>query len=130
MIQFVPISAALLMHASIIRESGGETGIRNRGLLESAMERPKNLQHYEKADLFRMAAAYCYGIIKNHPFVDGNKRTGFITTFAFLRMNGIELTASEEETVIVVIGVADGSVDEKTLAAWLGSNSKKIRNQP
>ena len=127
MIRFVQNSAVFPMHAAIIREFGGEQGIRDQGLLESALDRPKNLYHYDKADLFQMAAAYCYGIIKNHPFVDGNKRTGFVVMYAFLSMNGVELTASEEESVIVITGVADGSVDEKTLANWLRANSKKNR---
>ncbi len=126
MIRFVPISAVLLMHSELIREFGGKSGIRDRGLLESALARPKNLHAYKKADLFRLAASYSYGVIKNHPFIDGNKRVGLTIAYAFLQINKIELTASEEEAVIVMIGVADGSVDEQTLAKWLQANARNV----
>lgn len=127
MIRFVPLSAVQVMHAELLREFGGQPGVRDRGLLESALDRPKNLHNYEKADLFRLAASYAFGITKNHPFIDGNKRVGLVCAYSFLRMNGIELTATEEETVIVMTGVADGSVDESTLASWIKTNSKSVR---
>lgn len=126
MIRFVPASAVLLMHSELIREFGGKPGIRDRGLLESALGRPKNLHAYKKSDLFRLAASYSYGVIKNHPFFDGNKRVGLALAYTFLQINRMELTASEEEATIVMLGVADGSVDEKTLTKWLQANSKTI----
>ena len=127
MIRYIPVSAVLAIHAEIIREFGGKSGVRDRNLLESALTRAKQLHHYDKADLFRMAAAYTFGIIKNHPFIDGNKRVGLLRGYAFLKINKIELTATEEEAVIVMTGVADGSVDEKTLTTWFQANSKTIR---
>ncbi|MBN8549892.1 MAG: type II toxin-antitoxin system death-on-curing family toxin, partial [Deltaproteobacteria bacterium] len=78
MIRFVPLSAVLTIHAELLREFGGKSGMRDRSLLESALARPKHLHLYEKADLFRLAAAYAFGVIKNHPFIDGNKRTGLV----------------------------------------------------
>jgi death-on-curing protein len=126
-IRFVPFSAVLTIHAELLREFGGKSGMRDRGLLESALARPKHLHVYEKADLFRLAAAYTFGLIKNHPFIDGNKRTGLVVAYAFLNINKVEMTASEEEATIVMLGVADSSVEEKTLAAWFQANSKPIR---
>ena len=95
MIRFVPLAAVLVIHADLIREFGGQIGIRDRDLLESALDRAKNLHSYEDANLFALAAAYAVGITKNHAFIDGNKRAGFLTAYSFLRMNGIELTAPE-----------------------------------
>ena len=127
MIRFVPLSAVLTIDAELLREFRGKSGMRDRGLLESALVRPKHLHLYEKADLFRLAAAYSFGVIKNHPFIDGNKRTGLVVAYAFLNINKVEMTASEEEATIVMLGVADSSVDEKILAAWFQANSKPIR---
>jgi death-on-curing protein len=127
-IRFVPLSAVLTIHAELLREFGGKSGMRDRGLLESALARPKHLHLYEKADLFRLAAAYAFGVIKNHPFIDGNKRTGLVVAYAFLNINKVEMTATEEEATIVMLGVADSSVDEKTLAAWFQANSKPVRH--
>lgn len=124
MIRFVPLAAVLVIHADLIREFGGQIGIRDRDLLESALDRAKNLHSYEDANLFALAAAYAVGITKNHAFIDGNKRAGFLTAYSFLRMNGIELTAPEEEAVIVMTGVADGTVDELTLASWFKTYSE------
>lgn len=126
MIRFVPLSAVLIIHAELIREFGGQPGIRDHGLLESALDRPKNRHKYDNADLFILAAAYAFGIAKNHPLIDGNKRVGLVCAYSFLQMNGMELSASEEETVIVMTGVASGKVDEKTLASWFKTNCKQV----
>lgn len=128
MIRFLSIASIRVMHSDLLREFGGLSGERDLGLLESAIDRAKNLYLYQEASIFTLAAAYAFGITKNHPFVDGNKRVGLIAAYAFLRINGIELTASEEEAVIVMIGVADSTVDEKTLAAWLKSHSESSKN--
>ncbi|QQS40594.1 MAG: type II toxin-antitoxin system death-on-curing family toxin [Acidobacteriota bacterium] len=119
MTRFVPLPAVLAIHAEVIRDFGGRAGLRDGALLESALARPRNREAYEGSDVFGLAAAYAYGIIRNHPFIDGNKRVGFLCAFVFLSLNGFELDAPEEEAVIVIEGVADGSVDEKTLAEWL-----------
>ncbi len=123
MIRFVPLSVILLIHSELIREFGGKAGLRDRGLLESALARPRNQQIYGSADLYDLAAGYAFGIIKNHPFIDGNKRVGLVCAYTFLRMNGAELAATEEEAVIVFEGVAAGTVGEKTLAEWFRANS-------
>lgn len=129
MIRFIPLSAVMLMHSELIREFGGSNGLRDKGLLESTLNRPRNLHEYEQGSVYQLAAAYAYGLIKNHPFIDGNKRIGLVCSYAFLSMNGVELIASEEEAVIVMTGVADGSVDEETLAQWFQSNSQKLINK-
>ena len=119
--------AVLVIHAELVREFGGKSGLRDRGLLESALARPKHLHLYEKADLFKLAAAYAFGLIKNHPFLDGNKRAGLVVAYAFLRINKIEMLATEEEATIMMLGVAESTVDEKRLAVWLQANSKRMR---
>lgn len=106
------------LHADQIMEHGGTLGIRDEGLLGSALARPK--WHYESdTDLAAMAAAYAFGIAKNHPFVDGNKRAALVSAYTFLAINGLELEAPEPETVTVVLGTSDGSVSEDELAAWI-----------
>lgn len=123
MIRHVPLSAVLGIHTEVIREFGGRARLRDRALLESALVRPGNREIYVDSDLYDLAAASAFGIIRNHPFVDGNKWVGFLCALVFLNLTGIELEAPEEEVVIVIEGVADGSVDEKTLAEWLRENS-------
>jgi death-on-curing protein len=108
----------------LLSEHGGESGVRDDGLLESALSRPPNLFSYEKPSLFELAASYAFGIVKNHPFVDGNKRTGFVAAATFLDSNRVELTANEAEAVIKTLGLAAGEVTESDYAAWLKSNSK------
>jgi death on curing protein len=99
---------------------GGGDGLRDAGLLASALARPENVYAYEPdADVFRLAASYCHGIVKNHPFVDGNKRTGTLAAVAFLALNGVELTFDEPEIAAVIIGVASGEISEAEMAAWL-----------
>ena len=108
------------IHEGQIREHGGSHGVRDEGLLESVLGRPRHRHIYEPdADLASLAAAYGFGICKNHPFVDGNKRTALMAMYAFLEVNGFELDAPEPEAVQVMLGVADGSVDEDALAGWI-----------
>jgi len=105
---------------------GGATGIRDQGLLESALARPR--QHYSYADsldIVEMAALYTAGIVRNHPFVDGNKRTGFVTGILFLELNGFNFKASEEDATQAVLALAGGTLDEKAYIAWLRENSKR-----
>ncbi len=117
----------LTMHEEQIREHGGSYGVRDEGLMESALARPKQLFHYgEKVDMLALAAAYGHGVAKNHPFVDGNKRTAFQCMYVFLYINGIEITASEIDVVVTMLGLADGSISEMQLAAWLKANYEKI----
>ncbi len=113
-------SYVVAIQADQFRSHGGAAGIRDRGLLDSALARAKNLfAHDPDADLAALAAAYGLGIARNHPFVDGNKRVSFQAMYLFLGLNGLRIEAPEEEVVLLTIGVASGDVDEAELAAWL-----------
>jgi death-on-curing protein len=116
------------IHKRQLAEHGGATGIRDAGLLQSALARPKHLSAYagREVALARLAAAYAFGIVRNHPFVDGNKRTGFVVSMLFLRMNGYVVAASQEEKYQAFIALADGRLDEDGLGAWLGSRAQAI----
>ena len=122
--------ALLAMHDRLLADYGGGAGLRDEGLLESAMGRPRNLFAYEKqANLFTLAAAYAVGIIKNHPFVDGNKRAGFVAAAVFLECNGYELQASESEATLKTLGLAANELSDADYATWLKANSKRIKQQ-
>jgi len=114
-------------HEESLAEHGGPSGIRDVGMLESALARPKNLFAYSetKPSLEQMAAAYAFGITANHPFVDGNKRTAFIASITFLRLNGIRISADKAETYLTFYGLAEGSITEEQLAAWFVLNQVK-----
>jgi death-on-curing protein len=115
----------LAMHDEQIAEHGGSLGVRDAGLLSSALERPQNQAAYSDNDpsVFELVAVYAFGIIRNHPFVDGNKRTGFLAAYVFLDLNGWELVASEAEAVAAVLALAKGELDEAGFADWLKANS-------
>jgi death-on-curing protein len=115
---------ALAVHADQVKEHGGTLGLRDRGLLESALDRARNRFHYERrSDLCELAAAYGFGIAKNHPFVDGNKRVAFQEIYLFLGLNGLRIDASEEEVVTLMLAVASGDLDEGALADWLRTHT-------
>ncbi len=122
---WINVSMAQFIHDDQIAAHGGSYGILNEGLLESALARPQNLYAYERADLFALAAAYGYGIAKNHAFIDGNKRTAFLVMFTFLKVNGWRLVVPEPEAVMVMQDVAAGVMVEKLLAEWLHQNSQE-----
>lgn len=110
----------LAIHKMQIAEHGGDDGVRDLGLLESALARPLNIEAYEPdADISRLAAAYGFGIAKNHPFVDGNKRTALAATRTFLRLNGFTIEASQQEKALTFLALAEGNLTEDELAAWL-----------
>jgi death-on-curing protein len=110
----------LAIHSDQIRAHGGSPGLRDRGLLESALERPRNRFRYETtADLSSLAAAYGFGIAKDHPFVDGNKRVAFQAMYLFLGLNGLRIDASEGQVVATMLSLASGELGEPGLAAWL-----------
>lgn len=117
----------LLLHDESLSEHGGMSGMRDEGLLDSALARPQNLTAYEKADVAALAASYCFGIAKNHPFVDGNKRTAFLAAGLFLLLNGAKLTASQTDATHAVLGVASGEISEAQFAAWIRQNSTSHR---
>jgi death on curing protein len=111
-----------VLQADQITEHGGGLGVRDSGLLESALARPMHRWTYEpNVDLAVLAAAYGYGIAKNHPFIDGNKRAALMSVYTFLAVNGFELDAPESEAVTVILGLADGSFTEDELADWIRS---------
>ncbi len=113
-------------HRESLALFGGSDGLRDRGLLESALARAENILAYEPdADVFRLAAAYGHGLVKNHPFIDGNKRTGTLAAVVFLGMNGIEVEFDEAEIAVMIIGVAASEFTEDDLASWLRKNAKR-----
>ena len=109
----------LAIHDEQIAEHGGAIGIRDIGLLESALDRPINLYNYEDADFVQLAASYAYAIARNHAFVDGNKRTSAVVTELFLHLNGFDLTASDAEVVNTWFALADNKMDENEFVSWL-----------
>ncbi len=111
------------MHDELLAEHGGIPGVRDAGLLSSALSRPKNQAAYGEPSVFDLAAAYAFGIIRNHPFVDGNKRTGFLAAYVFLYLNGWTLKATEAEAVAVVVALAAGELDEAGFSVWIKNNS-------
>ena len=114
-----------LLHSESIAEHGGVDGLRDEGLFESALARPRNLMAYENVtDPARMAAAYAFGLAKNHAFVDGNKRIAFIAAGLFLRMNGQRLVAAQAESTLIMLSVASGAISEAELADWIRRNMK------
>ena len=108
-----------VIHADQIATHGGAHGVRDEGLLASALGRARNRYGYEESNIHRLAADYGYGIARNHPFIDGNKRTAFQVMYAFLKVNGWELTAPEPEVVLVMQALAAGEMSEMELAQWL-----------
>ncbi len=117
---------ALAIHEELIREYGGLGGVRDEGLLESALARPQNLAAYGDPTLAEMAAAYAFGIARNHPFVDGNKRTALMAVYTFLRTNGLRLIAPEVEAVAVIRDLAAGELGEEELARWIEENMESV----
>lgn len=119
-------NALLAAHDEVLAEHGGAAGIRGENLFESALARPRNLATYEDPDAARLAAAYGFGLAKNHPFVDGNKRTALVALEAFLALNGFELDASDAECVMTILGLAAGELGEDDLASWIGQHTKPV----
>ncbi len=109
---------ATAAHSEQIAEHGGDEGVRDPGLLESAMARPQNLSAYGDPDAADLAAAYAYGIARNHPVVDGNKRTAAVVSETFLLLNGYRLTATDAELVVAFLALAAGELSEEETAAW------------
>jgi death-on-curing protein len=119
---WLELATIVAIHERQISEYGGLSGLRDRALLESAMARARHLYACSEPTVFEMAATYAVGIIKNHPFVDGNKRTGFLAAYTFLRLNGMRLIAPQSEAVSAVLNVAAGEMSEEQFARWLEAN--------
>ena len=115
---WIATEVALAAHAEQLAEHGGGDGIRDAGMLDSAMARPRNLADYGEPDTAALAAAYAYGIARNHPFVDGNKRTAAVVSETFLLLNGHTLDASDAELVVAFVALAAGDLSENELADW------------
>ncbi|MCU1272314.1 MAG: death-on-curing protein [Acidobacteriaceae bacterium] len=117
----------LAVHDQLLAAHGGAEGLRDASLLESALSRPREHFAYSSPDLIELAALYTAGLVRNHPFVDGNKRTGFAIGIVFLELNGFVFQATEEDATQAVLAVAAGELDEAGYAAWLRSNVKRRR---
>lgn len=109
----------LLLHDESLAEHGGDSGMRDEGLLDSALARPVNLAAYEEPDFAALAASYCVGLAKNHPFVDGNKRAALLATGLFLLLNGKKLTATQADATLAVLGIAASEISEQAFAEWI-----------
>lgn len=116
----------LAMHGHLLAEHGGASEVRDATLLDSALARPQQLLAYGDPDLYDLAAAYASGIVRNHPFVDGNKRTAFMTAYVFLGRNGLRLSASEADAAQIVCALAANELGEAEFAAWLRDNCNSI----
>ncbi len=117
-------AAVLIAHSESLARFGGAAGVRDAGLLDSALARPRNQFAYGQTDLAALAAAYAYGIVRNHPFTDGNKRAGFLCAALFLELNGFVFAASEAETALRTLALAAGEIGEEEYAAWLRANTR------
>ena len=117
-----------LLHDESIAEHGGAIGVRDEGLLESALARPQNLLAYGDPDVAALAAAYAYGLAKNHAFVDGNKRAAFLSAGMFLAINGWKLVTTQAEATLAMLALAAGEMDEAEFGAWI-RNRIKARNR-
>jgi len=117
---------ALALHDRLLALDGGLPGVRDVGLVQSALARPRQLHAYgDKPDIIDLAAAYTAGIVRDHPFIDGNKRTGFLLGVLFLELNGYRFTATEESAAQAILSLAAGTLDEPAFAAWLRANVKR-----
>ena len=114
----------LAVHEEQLAEHGGAAGVRDLGLFESALARPQNVAAYGNPDAADLAASYGVGLAKNHPFIDGNKRTAFVAVELFLALNGHDLVADDADCVLTMLAVAAGSLDEPGFAAWLRAHSR------
>jgi death-on-curing protein len=127
-ILFLSLEQILSIHQNQLEQYGGESGTRDMGLLQSALAMPESGfgDQYFHADLYEMAAAYLFHLVKNHPFVDGNKRVGFVASYVFLRLNGIVVTASEKSYEKITLDTAEGKIGKSELAGFFRKNSRKI----
>lgn len=122
---WISTEVARVLHGMQLSAFGGPSGVRDETLLESALARPRHLLAYDEPtpSLPALAASYAFGIVRNHPFMDGNKRTGLVLAFTFLELNGLEVRASEEDAYETFMKLASGKLSEKTLSQWLEKHS-------
>lgn len=119
---WLDVDEVIDMHAEQLALFGGPGGVRDRGLLESALGRPVNRWHYGEQDRAALAAAYAFGLARNHPFVDGNKRIAFHAMMVFLRMNSIAFAPDPAQATAIILSLAAGEVSEQSLARWIRDN--------
>jgi death on curing protein len=124
-IEWLSLPVVLAIHDEQLVAHGGSGGLRDAALLESALNRPLNKRNYENAKLPELAAAYAYGIARNHPFVDGNKRTSLLALYTFLGVNGVDFIVPEADAVAMILALAAGEVSEENLARWIRDNWPK-----
>jgi death on curing protein len=124
--EWVAPAVALAVHDEQIAEHGGAPGVRDLGLLQSALHRPQNLEAHGNPDIADLAAAYAFGIARNHPFVDGNKRSSAVIARTFLRLNGFEINASQAERLEIWSALGAGLLSEEALASWLRERIAKL----
>ena len=115
----------IAIHDEQLAAHGGGAGLRDRGMLDSALDRPRNKWSYEGAELPELAAAYAFGIARNHPFVDGNKRTALLALYTFLGINNVEFLVKEADAAAIILALAAGEVSEESLARWIRDNWPK-----
>ena len=125
--RWLELDIVLDFHAEQLTLFGGPDGIRDLGLLESALARPQNKLAYGETDLAALAAAYGFGIARNHPFVDGNKRTALASMIVFLNLNKLALVAPQEAASAIVLALAAGEIGEEVLARWIGDNIRPLK---
>ncbi|HEX9570424.1 MAG TPA: type II toxin-antitoxin system death-on-curing family toxin [Rhodospirillales bacterium] len=126
--KWLTVDIVLAIHDEQLVQFGGADGLRDPGLLESGLTRPINRRHYQPdASLFELAAAYAAGIIRNHPFVDGNKRTGLLAVHVFLHLNGWRFDPNQAEEVQMILALASGDLEDDELARWIERNSRKAK---
>ena len=128
--RWVPLHVVLALHKECIATFGGSDGVRDEGLLESALARPENLSCYGTPTLHELAAAYGYGLAKNHPFIDGNKRTAFLATAVFLMDNDFQPVVNEAEVVTTITALAASQLTEAEFAQWLKQSFKPVKTKP
>ena len=124
---WVELDVVLAIHDEQLAEHGGQPGVRDPGLLESALSRPRNLFAFGQPSIAHLAASYAFGISRDHPFLDGNKRTSLVVAELCLDLNGLELTASDAQCVATFLQLAAGDLTEDQLAEWIAANSTPIR---
>src|ERR1700757_1767620 len=119
---WITYEQAIAIHSRQLRRFGGAPGLRDEGMLRSALERPINKWRYEQASLAELAAAYAFGLAKNHAFVDGNKRIAFMAMMVFLHGNAVPFAPDPAQSTVIILGLAAGEVSEESLTRWIGDN--------
>ena len=122
---WVTYEQAVAIHSKQLLRFGGAAGLRDEGMLRSALERPVNKWQYEQAGLAELAAAYAFGLAKNHPFIDGNKRIAFMTMLLFLRKNDVRFAPDQAQAAVIILSLAAGEVSEEGLTRWIRDNWPK-----